>query len=407
MLNWSTKKLGEIREEIKKEKAPIGAMPYIEIGNVNVESKKVNFTEKGAVKGSIFCPEGSILISRVRPTRGAVVLVNKKYAVSSAFTIIQPKINPRLLFYFLAWNKNFFEYLGNLQKGTSYPSVRESDILDFEVSFPEDKVEQQKIVYILDSIQDAIRTQEKIIEKTKELNKSMMADLFKYGGPSFRKGRKLKKTEIGEIPEDWETIYLSDKKLFELQTGLWAGKKGSLMAVKVIRNTDFEDGKLIFDNVSEIEVEVEQFRKRDLRKDDILIEKSGGGPKQPVGRVAFINNNLPNYSFSNFLSRIRVITDKIFPAFIFRYLDYFYQKGGTFNLQERTTGIRNLRFKDYINQPIPFPSLPEQREIAEILQTIDQKIEIEQKKKALYEELFKTMLNKLMTGEIRVDNLKL
>ncbi len=48
------------------------------------------------------------------------------------------------------------------------------------------------------------------------------------------------------------------------------------------------------------------------------------------------------------------------------------------------------------------PFLPEQREIAEILQTIDRKIEIEQKKKALYEELFKTMLNKIMGGEIKI-----
>jgi len=52
------------------------------------------------------------------------------------------------------------------------------------------------------------------------------------------------------------------------------------------------------------------------------------------------------------------------------------------------------------------PLLPEQHEIAEILQTVDQKIEIEQKKKMLYEELFKSMLNQLMTGKIRVNNIK-
>jgi type I restriction enzyme S subunit len=52
---------------------------------------------------------------------------------------------------------------------------------------------------------------------------------------------------------------------------------------------------------------------------------------------------------------------------------------------------------------IPLPPLPEQQEIAEILQTIDQKIEIEKKKKELYEELFKTMLNKIMNQEIDVN----
>jgi type I restriction enzyme S subunit len=67
--------------------------------------------------------------------------------------------------------------------------------------------------------------------------------------------------------------------------------------------------------------------------------------------------------------------------------------------------VKKSLFEKFI---LPLPKdKNEQREIAEILQTIDQKIEIEQKKKALYEELFRTMLNKLMTGEIRVDNLKL
>jgi type I restriction enzyme S subunit len=51
------------------------------------------------------------------------------------------------------------------------------------------------------------------------------------------------------------------------------------------------------------------------------------------------------------------------------------------------------------------PTLPEQQEIAEILQTIDQKIEIEKKKKELYEELFKTILNKIMNEEIMVNDI--
>jgi restriction endonuclease S subunit len=217
---WPTKKLGEICEEIKKEKAPMGTIPYIEIGDVDVDSKKVIFNEKGAVKGSIFAPENSILISRVRPTRGAVTFIDKKTAVSSAFTIIKPKpeYNPKLLFYFLAWDRKFFDYLGEMQKGTNYPSVRERDVLEFKISLPESKEEQQKIVKILDTIQEAIDIHDKIIEKTKELKKSLMAELFKYGAPSFRKGRKLKETEIGEIPENWEVVKLGE--YFEFKNGI-------------------------------------------------------------------------------------------------------------------------------------------------------------------------------------------
>ncbi|KUK99393.1 MAG: Restriction endonuclease [Parcubacteria bacterium 32_520] len=374
--NWPTKKLGEIRKEIKKEKAPIGAMPYIEIGNVNIESKKVNFTKKGAVKGSVFCPEESILISRVRPTRGAVVLANKKYAVSSAFTIIQPKINPRLLFYFLAWNKKFFEYLKNLQKGTSYPSVRESDILDFEVSFPEGKVEQKKIVYVLDSIQKVIRVQEKIIEKTKELKKMMMKKLFTEG----TRGAKLKKTEIGEIPENWEVINFENS----------LNRKAKFL-VGELKQKDYQImGKYPIIDQSEEFITGYSDTKNLVYRGSLPVVIFGDHTRV----VKFID-----FPFIIGGSGIKILI----PIKEFD-INYFYYLISGLNIESRGY---NRHFGILKEKLIPKPSLIEQREIAEILQTIDQKIEIEQKKKALYEELFETMLNKLMNGEIKVDNLRI
>lgn len=55
---------------------------------------------------------------------------------------------------------------------------------------------------------------------------------------------------------------------------------------------------------------------------------------------------------------------------------------------------------------IPLPSLPEQQQVARILSTVDKKIEIEERRKATLKELFKAMLHKLMTGEIRLKDVK-
>lgn len=54
---------------------------------------------------------------------------------------------------------------------------------------------------------------------------------------------------------------------------------------------------------------------------------------------------------------------------------------------------------------IPFPLLTEQQETAELFLTIDQKSELHIAKKLALQDLFKTMLNKLMTGEIRVKDI--
>jgi len=56
---------------------------------------------------------------------------------------------------------------------------------------------------------------------------------------------------------------------------------------------------------------------------------------------------------------------------------------------------------------IPLPSLDEQHEIVGILDVIDQKLDIHQKKRAVLEDLFRSLLHKLMTGAIRVSDFNL
>jgi type I restriction enzyme S subunit len=61
---------------------------------------------------------------------------------------------------------------------------------------------------------------------------------------------------------------------------------------------------------------------------------------------------------------------------------------------------------DALMLPVP-EDLDEQREIVAILDAIDAKIDRHKRKRAVLEELFKALLHKLMTGEIRVDDLDL
>ena len=58
-------------------------------------------------------------------------------------------------------------------------------------------------------------------------------------------------------------------------------------------------------------------------------------------------------------------------------------------------------------QPVPVPSLEEQREIVTILDAIDRKIDLHRRKRAVLDDLFKALLHKLMTGEIRASELDL
>jgi len=135
----------------------------------------------------------------------------------------------------------------------------------------------------------------------------------------------------------------------------------------VLRNTNFDNKyNLNFNDVAQRYVKNSKVEKLALQKGDILIEKSGGSPIQPVGRVAFVED-LPfdkPVIFSNFLQKIRIAGDSFFPEYVFTFLQAIYHLGYTEFLQNQTTGIKNLRLDDFFKIKIAELPKNEQKKIA-------------------------------------------
>ncbi len=169
------------------------------------------------------------------------------------------------------------------------------------------------------------------------------------------------------MKQGWEKKSLGE--ICEFGNGLWTGKKPPFLKVGVIRNTNFtKDGKLDDSDIVYLDVEQSQFLKRKLQYGDIILEKSGGGPKQPVGRVVIFDKTDGDYSFSNFTSVIRIKNkNDVDFNFLHRCLFLEYISGATEKMQSHSTGIRNLKFDEYKEIKIPLPQLPEQQRIVSIL----------------------------------------
>lgn len=151
--------------------------------------------------------------------------------------------------------------------------------------------------------------------------------------------------------------------------GLWKGEKPPFINVGVIRNTNFtKDGMLDDSDIAYLDVEVKKFEKRRLQFGDIILEKSGGGPKQPVGRVAFFDKKKGEFSFSNFTAALRVrdYSDLDF-RFLHKFLYWTYLSGVTESMQSHSTGIRNLDGEAYKAIEIRYPTLTDQQRIVTIL----------------------------------------
>ena len=169
------------------------------------------------------------------------------------------------------------------------------------------------------------------------------------------------------LKPEWEVKKLGE--VCEFGNGLWTGKKPPFQKVGVVRNTNFtKDCKFNDLDIVFLEVEQSQFAKRKLQYGDLILEKSGGGPKQPVGRVIIFDKKQGDYSFSNFTSLIRIKNQSILNFnFLYKYLFFSYVSGATEQMQSHSTGIRNLKFDEYKSIELPIPPLPEQQRIVSIL----------------------------------------
>lgn len=167
-----------------------------------------------------------------------------------------------------------------------------------------------------------------------------------------------------------ESVALSDQNHFKFISGLWTGDKEPLTQAAVLRSTNFRgDGFFDYSDIAELQVRTDQLSTRKLERGDIVIERSGGGPKQPVGRVAvFDPPDNRTYATSNFTTALRVVDRSAFePHFVNFFLHSLYLAGDTESLQRATTGIRNLDWAEYQAFAVPKLPLDEQRLIAKLL----------------------------------------
>jgi type I restriction enzyme, S subunit len=143
---------------------------------------------------------------------------------------------------------------------------------------------------------------------------------------------------------------------------------------------------------------------RVLKDGDILIEKSGGSPDQPVGRVAFFDRGKEKeiYIHSNFLQLLRVAEgfDKKFSYYLMAFL---YSSGLVLRYQQQTTGIINLKLENYLTEKVFIPSESVQRRIQEILSTIDRTITHTEALIEKYQQIKAGLMHDLFTRGIGAD----
>ena len=149
-----------------------------------------------------------------------------------------------------------------------------------------------------------------------------------------------------------------------------------LRACRVLRATNLSSNGIEYPTAAQRFVPDAKVREKRLRTGDLILEAAGGGPGVPVGRVARFAppDEESVYLVSNFFRTLRP-APSVDSLFVYHVLQDLYQQPRIWQVQQQTTGIINLNFRDYLQLRVLVPPLEEQQRIAEILGTIDEAIQ--------------------------------
>lgn len=187
-------------------------------------------------------------------------------------------------------------------------------------------------------------------------------------------------------------------------SGEWGADDETGNGIPVLRTTNFtNEGVVDYSNVVTRKIVKKGIEEKYLRNGDIIIEKSGGSDKQPVGRVIYFEGAENTYLFNNFTGLLRVKNQgKWHPRYVFYSLFSNYRGGGTRTFQNKTTGLHNLKTDDYVSSfNVTEVDIATQKAICKQLDLVNAIIRMRQQQFQKLDELVKVRFVELFGDPVR------
>jgi type I restriction enzyme, S subunit len=343
---------------------------------------------------------GDIVFARIGATTGKSYLITEPPPSVFASYLIRVRarcgIDPAFLSKFFHsdayWRQVNAQKNANLKKGVS------GSLLKTLVVPTPPLPEQRKIAAVLGLVQRAIEQQERLIALTTELKKALLHKLFTEGV----RGEPQKQTEIGPVPESWEVVELSNA-VEQIDYGISAPipKTPPENGVKIVSTADItKDGRLLYAKIRRIEAPEKTVKRLTLQTGDVLFNWRNSA--ELIGKSAVFQEQIEPHVFASFILRIKCGERKSHNFFLAHLMNHFRQTSVFLKLARRAVNQANYNRNEISVLKIPLPTYQEQREIADAIAAVDSKIQHHRQKKSKLEDLFRTLLHRLMTAQIRI-----
>ena len=355
-----------------------------------LDSSLEKITEKGLKNSSATLLSPGTVIMSSRATIGECKISSVPMTTNQGFISFEcaEKLHNVYLLYLLRQLKN---RVLTLSSGSTFLEVSRKTMRGFKIQLPPLE-EQKKIAAILNTVDQKIDVIDTRIEETETLKKGLMQKLLSEGIGHT----EFKDSEIGRIPVGWEIVKVSDITVSHKQ-GYYTKEKYTQDGIYLIRITDLMNPKISYQNMPKLTIPENDYKLFKVSQGDFLFARSGA-----IGRYGIVYEKKPAI-FASYL--IRFVFDKT--KVLNEFFGYFYETKTAINqLLSITQGSSNININANNIKAItvPLPSLEEQKQITKILSTTDDKLETLRAKKESFETLKQGLMQKLLTGEVRVQS---
>jgi len=368
--DWKEVKFGDFAFNISEHVEPSNTDAKVYVGLDHLDPDSIHIRRKGVpsdVKGvKLRVYKGDVIFGKRRAYQRKASIADFDGICSAHSMVIRAnseKIDPRFFPFFLH-SDTFMNRAIEISEGSLSPTIKWKTLSEQKFLLPPYPVQKKiaDILWLVDELEEKHRL---AYTKFLQVRLAFLIESFSKISHKF--------VPLGDLP-------------ITNINGLWKSDESDTVMVKVMRSTEFgQFGEIDLSKLEPFPVSKKKFAKSKLLAGDIIVERSGGGPDQPVGRVCYFDISKDEYSFSNFTSSIRVADKKVLdPKYLFYFLETFYERGLTERIQKQTTGIRNLNYDLYLTTKVPLPDIDTQKALVSEIE------EIELNRRSLYAQIEQT-----------------
>ena len=332
------------------------------VGGEHFESRELSITKRGLIKPNLNIlgfkfhfafQTGDVLFMARNPHLRKAGMVMFDGLCSDASYILRTKDENILSQKYLAvllQTDHFWDYCESHKVGSVNFAINWNTLANYEFELP--SIEEQRV--LADKLWAAYELKEaykKMIAATDEMVKSQFIEMFE--------DHNYTSVPLAE---------LIDKSF----PGEWGTEDENGNGTKVIRTTNITNSdKLDLSDVVTRNIVAAKLQKKQLCRGDILLERSGGTKDNPVGRVAYFDED-GVFVTNNFTQTLRC-NNNIESRYLFYFLYYFYNlnKMKIRSMGNQTTGIQNLNMDDYMQISVIVPPRDLQKQFISIVTQAD------------------------------------